>query len=288
MYTVHVSDLSSWRQQARALLQRQVSPANICWNGGQQNALDFGGEDFRQLPIRLATPKINPEFLQLLGRASCYDAPHKWALFYRLVYRLVFEEKSLLANSLDDDVKQLQQWHKTICRDIHKMEAFVRFQKVDHAQLGEVYFAWFETEHDIFPAAASFFTNRFHNMIWSILSPRRCMHWDGSELSFSTGVSKPPDNQDDCEDLWRSYYRSTFNPARLKVQAMQSEMPRKYWRNLPEATLIKDLIRSAQATHDGYIAAGGEAPWQKTANAKQVQQHRQKMIQRNAADDSTS
>src|SRR5262249_26222550 len=40
-------------------------------------------------------------------------------------------------------------------------------------------------------------------------------------------------------------YASIFNPARLKVKAMEKEMPRKYWRNLPEAGLIKPLIAGA-------------------------------------------
>jgi len=48
------------------------------------------------------------------------------------------------------------------------------------------------------------------------------------------------------DDLWRTYYRSIFNPARLKVQAMQSEMPKKYWKNLPEAEIIHELIASSE------------------------------------------
>ena len=55
-----------------------------------------------------------------------------------------------------------------------------------------------------------------------------------------------PDS-DALEDVWRTYYASIFNPARLKVKAMQAEMAKKYWKNLPEAPLIAPLIRSAQA-----------------------------------------
>ena len=40
-------------------------------------------------------------------------------------------------------------------------------------------------------------------------------------------------------------YRSIFNPARLKVDAMQSEMPKKYWKILREAPLIADLISNS-------------------------------------------
>jgi DNA polymerase len=80
-------------------------------------------------------------------------------------------------------------------------------------------------------------------MDWSILTPYECAHWDGSALHFSPGVprSAAPD-EDALDELWRTYYRSIFNPARLKVRAMQSEMPKKYWKNLPEAQLIAGLI----------------------------------------------
>jgi len=65
----------------------------------------------------------------------------------------------------------------------------------------------------------------------------------GSALHFTPGVPRSAAPDDDAlDDLWRTYYRSIFNPARLKVPAMQSEMPKKYWKNLPEAPLIADLI----------------------------------------------
>ena len=55
-----------------------------------------------------------------------------------------------------------------------------------------------------------------------------------------------PRPEDRLEETWRRYYASIFNPARLKVKAMQKEMPKKYWRNLPEASLIKPLIEGAE------------------------------------------
>ena len=38
--------------------------------------------------------------------------------------------------------------------------------------------------------------------------------------------------------MWKTYYASIFNPARVKVKAMTKEMPKKYWRNMPETALI--------------------------------------------------
>src|SRR5258708_38461014 len=36
-----------------------------------------------------------------------------------------------------------------------------------------------------------------------------------------------------------------LNAARVKVKAMEKEMPKKYWRNLPEASIIRPLIEDA-------------------------------------------
>ena len=81
-------------------------------------------------------------------------------------------------------------------------------------------------------------------MAWSILTPDICAHWDGHHVSFLPGISKAEaPSQDRLEETWLRYYASIFNPARLKVKAMQNEMPKKYWRNLPEASLIKPLDR---------------------------------------------
>jgi DNA polymerase len=51
------------------------------------------------------------------------------------------------------------------------------------------------------------------------------------------------------------YYRSIFNPARVKVKAMQSEMPKKYWANLPEAELIGGLIAESRTRVEGMLEA---------------------------------
>jgi DNA polymerase len=62
------------------------------------------------------------------------------------------------------------------------------------------------------------------------------------------------------EETWRRYYASIFNPARLKVTAMQNEMPKKYWRNLPEASLIKPLIEGAGRIASAMIANAATEP----------------------------
>jgi DNA polymerase len=128
------------------------------------------------------------------------------------------------------------------------MHAFVRFREVDAVGSKARFVAFFEPEHHIVRRAAGFFVRRFANMCWSILTPRLSVHWDGQTLSEGPGASRADaPGADPLEFMWKTYYASVFNPARLKVSAMLKEMPKKYWRNMPETSLVQPLIAGARA-----------------------------------------
>jgi DNA polymerase len=135
------------------------------------------------------------------------------------------------------------------------MRAFVRFREVA-TEAGPWMVAWFEPQHLIVEANAPFFRDRFPEQRWSILTPDRCVHWDPSarELRFTAGANRADAPAEDAtEDLWRTYYASIFNPARVKVAAMNAEMPRHYWKNLPEASIIPRLLADARPRVDAMV-----------------------------------
>ena len=53
--------------------------------------------------------------------------------------------------------------------------------------------------------------------------------------------------EDASEALWGTYFANIFNPARIHLNAMRSEMPLKYWKNLPETRLIPEMLENAEA-----------------------------------------
>jgi DNA polymerase len=161
---------------------------------------------------------------------------------------------------------------KEISRDIHKMHAFVRFKKTgENPETGrERFMAWFEPDHRIMPLTAKFFQKRFTGMDWAIFTPTGSASWDGKELRHGPGVDKVEVPEEKLDELWRGYYKSIFNPARLKVKAMQAEMPKKYWHNLPESDLIESLIHGSrhrvQGMHKEHLrptTSGGKNPYLK-------------------------
>lgn len=241
-----------WRRQARQLLQARVAPDDCLWV--PDTAVD--ADAVSVLSKKGDVPRIPRDFLPLARAAACHTAEDRWALLYEVAWRLAYEQPHLLQMRSDPAVVRLHRYESAVRRDAHKMKAFVRFRcVVDPASGTERYIAWFEPDHNIVAFVADFFRRRFTNMAWSILTPRGCVHWAGVadaklQLSSPCDKSYAPDS-DDYEAFWQTYYKNIFNPARLKVSAMQSEMPQKYWRNLPEAGAIGELVRDAhrQTSH---------------------------------------
>ena len=223
------------------------APVEIFWQewGTQQAFLDLVQEADWIGAKQKTDFKVPAEFLKLAAKVSCHRNEQRWALLYRILWRLTHNEKHLLEVIVDPDVLELRTMEKAVRHDIHKMRAFVRFRAVEHENK-IWYVAWFEPEHHIVEWNAPFFADRFAAMNWSILTPERCVHWDGKTLSFTEGAprSERP-NGDPVETLWIRYYSSIFNPARVKTGAMQAEMPKRYWKNLPEAAVIPGLLQEA-------------------------------------------
>jgi DNA polymerase len=238
------SDFEAWRARARALLLADVDPADVEWRTGGTGGL-FGGDDAIPPPRRQNIPTVPRDFLTLANAVLAHRDPRRHATLYRMLWRVAHGEKELLRIATDDDVAWAHACARQVSRDMHKMKAFVRFREVRHGE-DAVYVGWFEPEHDIVARVAPFFVRRFTGMHWSLLTPSRSAHWDGATLVVGPGADRADaPSEDALEDLWRTYYASIFNPARLKVDAMRREMPVKYWKNLPEARLIPELVRDA-------------------------------------------
>lgn len=249
-----------WRQAARRALAADVSPAEAEWRAGSepQGLLALATDEPLSLESPPATRKPDPtvprEFVALAQEVSCHSISNRWALLYRALWRLTHGEPRLLEVAVDADVIALRELAKAVRRDIHKMRAFVRFRELA-TEDGPWFVAWFEPQHHIVEANASFFVDRFASMRWSILTPERCVHWDTCELRFTPGASQADAPlADAAEDLWRTYYASIFNPARVKIAAMTKEMPLRYWKNLPEAPLIPTLLAEAATRVDSMVA----------------------------------
>jgi uracil-DNA glycosylase len=238
------ADFAGWRTAARDLIRANVQPDQVEWLEESTSGSLFGEPPAASIANGSATFNVPRSFVELSSVVVLHKDPGRFALLYRLLWRLA-REPHLMSDALDADVARAGGMRKSVERDIHKMHAFVRFREIAGERDG-LRIAWFEPDHHILAAAAPFFVRRFANFRWSILTPEHSAHWDLHALSFGPGGRRSDAPAEDAhEDLWRTYYASVFNPARLKPAAMRQHMPKKYWRNLPESSLIPGLIADA-------------------------------------------
>ena len=246
-------DFHTWREAARRMLGEGVPPEEILWEA--EAGLFASSVMSEETPMNLKVPAA---FVEMAQSVACHRDPTRWGLLYRILWRVTRGgEKHLTGIATDPDIAKARLLEKAVRREIHKMHAFVRFRLIDtDPDTGrERYAAWFEPDHFIVEAGTPFFKKRFANMDWSIFTPKGCAHWNGKHLTFTPGLTENPiDSPDALEAAWLTYYRSIFNPARLKVKMMQTEMPKRYWKNLPEAELIDELIESSKHRVNGMLA----------------------------------
>lgn len=253
----HSDDFEEWRNLARTLIQSGTTPDQIVWSEAESPSADlFGGSPVPDAPSGAAEVRVSRAFVDTAKSVLLHTEPPRLPLLYRTLWRLQTHPR-LMDDAADPDVVQLGLLSKQVRRDIHKMRAFVRFRVMQDDDSVDRFVAWFEPDHRIERANAPFFIGRFANQRWSILTPRLSMHWDGATLMQGPpGSRHDAPEEDAAEELWLGYYRSIFNPARLKVNAMLREMPRRYWVNMPETRQISALIAGAQRREANMIKTG--------------------------------
>ena len=261
----------AWRELARKALVRGMEPDAIDFAdstvavqsddlfGTVQTHVDAFEGPFAEMSQE--RPHVPRAFLDRAKLASYHRDSARWNLLYRLLWRLQ-SNRDLMRVEVDHDVSALLRLVQQVKRDEHKMHAFVRFRRIE-GERGEEFIAWYEPAHRILELAAPFFAERFAVMRWSILTPDGSAYWDPDirQLRFGPPLDRThAPAEDELESLWKSYYASIFNPARINPDTMRSHMPVKYWSNLPEVELLPSLMQAAGGRVEGMIAKQGGKP----------------------------
>lgn len=207
----HETDFDGWRRLARALVLNGVPPPEVTWRVRE------AGEpaDAMMLEAPYHTFSVPAKFVELARLAILHRAPNRFALLYRLLWRLC-RHHDLLAATGDSDVAKALSIADDVQRDIRSMQAGLRFREIGREQKAH-FLAWFAPAHRIVAAAAPFFASRFADMPWSILTPDACAHWDGHAVTITPGIAETPD-ANRLEETWRRYCADIVNPAGLKTR----------------------------------------------------------------------
>lgn len=243
-YSITLPDrglFDAWRDAARIAISHRIPPDRMDWSG------PAGLFEAEPLPLECGPHRalVPHAFVKLASSVVWHAAPERLALLYQALWRLDRREGDPLSQA-DPLGRRLNLMTRAVGRDIHKMHAFVRFRELP-SDGRRRFAAWFEPEHHTLEPGSSFFARRFADMDWVIATPRLAARFEDGQLTFCPGGARPDLPEDASESLWATYFANIFNPARVKLDAMRSEMPKKYWKNLPETRLIPDMLKDAEA-----------------------------------------
>ncbi len=247
---------ADFRDIAKACLAQNLSPHDLLFTAPNEASL---------VPTLPASPAdiaitVPRSYSELMRDAICHSAPDRFALLYDVLWRIQQGERDLAERASDKTVARLIDYAHAVRRDIHKMHAFLRFK--EHQVDGRSLFtAWFEPHHHILGRAVPFFVDRFASMDWLIATPRGSAVWQDKTLTYGPPAEKPADTSDAVlDELWLTYYRTTFNPARVRRKTMTNHMPRHYWNNMPETALIPDMVLQAGQRVTGMLDMAADQP----------------------------
>lgn len=184
----------------------------------------------------------------LLYLSELDDAP---LLVYRLIRKIMrVKHAGFLGNFADPDVLRAAQIRKMLGREVHRMHAFVRFQRARDGG----WYALIDPDFDVVPLLDDHFVRRFADMRWHIFDVRRGygIAFDGRVVSFIDsldGLIDPTlaqldetvlDEQERAfQGLWKVYFDSVNIKARRNDKHHLRQLPKRYWKYLSEKQPLK-------------------------------------------------
>ncbi|AEA44618.1 TIGR03915 family putative DNA repair protein [Fluviicola taffensis] len=153
-------------------------------------------------------------------------------------------KQNVLSNFGNEHVLQMQQAVKSIGREKHRMEAFVRFQLTKD----DIYFSVIEPDFNVLPLILSHFRDRYADQRWFIFDSRRSygIYYDLKTAEFvdfipNSLLSKNRvsteafgENETLFQELWKDYFKSTNIAGRKNTKLHVQHVPKRYWKYLVE------------------------------------------------------
>ena len=152
--TLHTA-FEDWRGRARLFLGAGIAPERTEWSGRAHSAFFVGATQLRDAKGR-ATANVPRAFLDLAQDAIQHRSDERFALLYRLLWRLTHGERDLLEAPADPLVRRLEAMAKGVRHDAERMKVALRFRTIG-TEAGEWDIAWHEPEHHVLESLVPFF-----------------------------------------------------------------------------------------------------------------------------------
>lgn len=195
---------------------------------------------------RLPMPRSEHGLPQLAGQRS---APDQDARAKSTVHYTNLPHSKVYQNYGHPAVLGVSQIAKSVSREKHRMEAFVRFKKTAEG----IFFAVIDPDFNVLPLISPHFKSRYADQRWMIYDEKRRygLFYDLSrvhEVKLANATNKSMIEQAQLTDtsitldaqealydqLWKDYFKSTNIVERRNIKLHLQHVPKRYWKYLTE------------------------------------------------------
>ena len=178
---------------------------------------------------------------QLLKVFLSEDSQLEQLILSAVKQSLKYPETNILQNYANDDMLKISKICKSVGREKHRMEAFVRFEKMSD----EVYFAKIDPDFNVLPLIRKHFKNRYQDQQWMIYDLRRnygifynlkdCeFFYPEEKINLRNYQEKFHHEENQYQQLWQRYFVKTNIVERKNPKLHLQHVPKRYWKYLTE------------------------------------------------------
>lgn len=204
-------------------------------------------EDYAVRVLKGIDERTDSRASALIYQLFLSELPLCEMLIYHVIQAIIQKgNKSILENFANPFILKAAQIEKMIHREVHRMHAFVRFQKSRDG----LFYAAIDPDFNVLPLIGDHFERRYADQSWLIVDTRRHygLYYDQVKMSFVTtddsifainaGVLEDEVCQDEREKeyqiLWKNYFQAVNIQERNNTKLHLRHMPRRYWKYLTE------------------------------------------------------
>ena len=168
-------------------------------------------------------------------------------LFNVINYAVENPKVNILKDFANDNVLQIVQLTKSVGREKHRMEAFIRFEQLKDG----IYFAKIEPDFDVLTLIIRHFKNRYQDQKWLIYDLRRKygVYYDLKDVeivSLDLDIKSLEDKNNtvfsetelNYQKLWWEYFDHTNIKERKNTKLHVQHVPKRYWKYLTEKKMF--------------------------------------------------
>ena len=193
----------------------------------------------KKLNEQLGTDGVRSLIYAFLSEKSGVEA----ILFTVINYAINNKNRNVMKDFSNESVLQISQLTKSVGREKHRMEAFIRLEQLKDG----IYFAKIEPDFDVLTLIINHFKNRYQDQKWLIYDLRRKygVYYDLQNIEIVTmdldlklienkSEEVFSESEISYQKLWWEYFDHTNINERKNTKLHVQHVPKRYWKYLTE------------------------------------------------------